>query len=130
MQAFTYSPKQTLYPVDKRMRANKSIPRMQQFSGPDRGGNVTRTQLQQFTSLPCSRGCGNLDKLYNPVDSIVSLGKRQVYGWCSQCVMKHESCEHMPMGSLLSFVFPPEVRMENSYSCVYCIVTTLILLIL
>jgi len=82
MQALTYSPKKLKYPGDEFLRANTSVPRANRVSGPSRGGSISRTQLQELTQSSTSRGCGDLDKLSDHVNSIIRLSKGRVCSWC------------------------------------------------
>lgn len=90
-QALTYSPKKNLYPGDSKLRANTVIPlRQRRAAGPDRDGNVTRTQLQMLTESEQSRGCGDLDKLCRHIASSVKVPKGRVCSWCGK--MAYQAC--------------------------------------
>jgi len=81
IQALSYSPKKLIYPGDDFLRANISVPRANRISGPSRSGVISRTQLQELSTSPNIRGCGDLDKLSEHVDSIVKLSKGRVCSW-------------------------------------------------
>ena len=90
MQALTYSPKKLKYPGDEFLRANTSVPRANRVSGPSRGGSISRTQLQELTQSSTSRGCGDLDKLSDHVNSIIRLSKGRVCSWCD--IKAYQAC--------------------------------------
>jgi hypothetical protein len=91
-QMLAYSPKKCVYPGDEKVRANTSVPWVQQVttSAPDREGHITRTQLQQLTSGADSRGCGDLDKLCSHLDSAVRVPKGRMCAYCG--VKAYHAC--------------------------------------
>lgn len=82
IQQLKYDPKHMKYPGDEQFRANTALPRAKRMDRPDKKGNVTRTQLKPLIEGDSTRGCGDLDKLCNHLNNIVSIPKGRACTWC------------------------------------------------